>query len=116
MQRCYLIELGGEKEIEEMIALELGNIDSAMLWIVDNMNSDAEYFNCNIQCRCYLQHYEQYNNELNFYAKCLIYISADDKIGIKVNKDECSDVESIIESNLSIISKITTKMIDIGED
>ena len=45
MKRAYIIEFGGEKEVDEMNALELNNIDSATLWIRDSMQSDEEYFN-----------------------------------------------------------------------
>ena len=33
MKKVYLIELGGEKEMYEMDALELETIDSALVWI-----------------------------------------------------------------------------------
>lgn len=42
MKRAYVIEFGGEKEVDEMNALELNNIDSAILWIHDSMQSDEE--------------------------------------------------------------------------
>lgn len=102
MQRAYLIKFGGEKETHEMNALELNGINDAIDWIKGTMESDSEYFNCNIECNIYIQDVEN--------CKALVYINADDKIGIKVGDDECSDIETIIETNLSIISKIIHKM------
>lgn len=111
MKRCYIIELGGEKEMYEMESLELDNIDSAILWIIDAMKDDSEYYNCKIKCQLYNQKYEQYDTERDFFCQVLVYIDADDKIGTndKVN------IEDIIESNLSIVSKITCKMIEVSD-
>ena len=65
MKRVYVIEFGGEKEVDEMNALELNNIDSAILWIHDSMQSDEEYFNIDINYQLYLSKYEQYDSETN---------------------------------------------------
>ena len=113
MKRCYIIEMGGEKEVDEMLALELTDIDMARNWIQDSMKSDADYFNCNINCLIVDLKYTQYDSTTNFYYKGLVYIDADNNVNIPTNKDECSNVEDIIETNLSIISKITHKMTEV---
>ena len=112
MKRCYIIEMGGDKEVDEMLALELEDVDDARSWILGAMESDSEYFNCDIDCSIIDLKYEQYDSTTNFHYKGLVYIEADDEIGIEVKDDECSDVETIIETNLSIVSKIVTKMVE----
>lgn len=116
MRRCYIIELGGEKELNEMDALELQpTIDDAIDWIQNNMESDSEYYNININCTIYIDYDKDDNDLTNQYCDALVYINTDDKIGIQVRKDECSDIETIIETNLSIISKITHKMTEVSD-
>lgn len=115
MKRCYIIEFGGEKEVNEMKALEIGfdDINDAFDYIIETMDSDGEYFNCNIECTIYLLDIALLYSSHNHYCKALVYVDADDEIGIQVREDECSDIETIIETNLSIISKITHKMMEV---
>ena len=112
MKRAYVIEFGGDKEVDEMNALELNNIDSAILWIRDSMQSDEEYFNIDINYQLYLSKYEQYDNETNFYGKALIYVEYEEKTTEEMLQSDCTSVQQIIESNLSIVSKITTRMVE----
>ena len=112
MKRAYIIEFGGEKEVDEMNALELNNIDSATLWILDSMQSDEEYFNIDINYQFYLLKYEQYDSETNFYAKALIYVEYEEKTTEEMLQSDCTSVQQIIESNLSIVSKIITRMVE----
>lgn len=115
MKRVYLIEFGGEKEVNEMLALELFNIDSAILWIKDAMESDEEYYHTHISCDIYIQQYDQYGSDLNFNCQALVYINANDTVNDEMLASDISNVDTIIESNLSIVSRITCKMIEVSE-
>lgn len=117
MKRCYIIELGGEKEMHEMDALELENIDSALLWIQGSMDSDAEYFNIDINCSIYTQKYEQYETVRDFYSKALVYIDADSIVTEEMFASDIYSVDTIIESNLSVVSRIINKgeMTDVSD-
>ena len=77
MKRVYLIELGGEKEMYEMDALELKNIDDALVWIQGSMKSDSEYFNVPINCAIFLQKYTQYETMRDFCGKAFVYVEAE---------------------------------------
>lgn len=112
MKRAYVIEFGGEKEVDEMNALELNNIDSAILWISSSMQSDEEYFNIYIDYQLYLLKYKQYDSETNFYAKALVYVEYEEGTTKEMLQSNCTSVQQIIESNLSIVSKITTRMVE----
>lgn len=110
MKRVYIIELGGEKEVNEMDALEMTTtIDNAIEWIQDTMKSDAEYFNCRINCTIYIDYDKDDNSLTNQYCDALVYIDADRIVTEEMFASDIYDVETIIESNLSIISKIVAK-------
>ena len=109
MKKVYLIELGGEKEMYEMDALELETIDSALVWIKGAMESDAEYYNIDIKCSIYIQKYEQYDTIRDFDAKALVYIDAESIVTEEMFESQVYSVDTIIESNLSVVSKIVAK-------
>lgn len=109
MKQVYLIELGGEKERYEMDALELNNIDDALVWIQGSMESDSEYFNVPINCTIFLQKYAQYETMRDFYSKALVYIEAETIVTNEMIHSEVYDVRTIIEDNLSVVSKIIAK-------
>ena len=109
MKKVYLIELGGEKEMYEMDALELETIDSALVWIQGAMESDSEYYNIKINCSIYVQKYEQYDTVRDFDAKALVYIDAESIVTEEMFASQIYSVDTIIESNLSIVSKIVAK-------
>ena len=109
MKKCYLIELGGEKEIHEMKALELDNINEAIDWIKDSMASDEDYFNIDIDCKIQLMEYTQFSTELDFYAQAFVYIDAETIVTEEMFTSQVYSVDTIIKSNLSIVSKIVAK-------
>lgn len=116
----YIIELGGEKEVWEMESLELKNMDDALHWIKDSMKDDSEYFNVNIECDIYPIEFEEYedsktdykalNKVIDFKGKALVYIKSEDIVTDEMKASDIYDVDTIIESNLSIVSKIITRM------
>lgn len=109
MKKVYLIELGGEKEMYEMDALELEDIGDALVWIKNAMESDAEYYNIDIKCSIYIQKYEQYNTVRDFDAKALVYINAETIVTEEMFASQIYSVDTIVKSNLSIVSKIVAK-------
>lgn len=112
MKKYYIIEFGGEKEINEMQALELENFDQAIIWILDSMESDEEYFDIDIYCDIKILKYEEYESKLDFYAKALVCTEYETIVTEEMMQSKIYSVEDIIKTNLSIISKITTKMIE----
>ena len=103
MKACYLIELGGEKEVHEMKALELETMSDALEWIGCNMESDSDYFNIDIKYDIYVQKH--------FHNKAIIYIDVETIVTPEMFDSEIYSVETIIESNLSIVSKIMKKFV-----
>lgn len=101
MKKVYIIELGGEKELNEMNALELKTIDDALEWIQENMESDAEYFNVDIKSDIYIQKH--------FHNKAIVNINAETIVTEEMFESDIYDVDTIIESNLSIVSRIVAK-------
>ena len=101
MKQIYLIELGGEKERYEMESLELNNIDDALEWIQGNMESDSEYFNVDIKSDIYVQKH--------FHNKAIVYINAETIVTAEMSDSKIYSVETIIESNLSVVSRIIAK-------
>ena len=112
MKEYFVIEFGGEKEINEMEALELDNINEAIKWIKGSMESDEEYYNINIDCEIQLMHYTQFGTELDFYAQAFVSVEYDDILNQEMKNSDIYSVQDIIESNLSIVSKITTRMVE----
>ena len=118
----YIIELGGEKEVWEMESLELKNMNDALHWIKGSMKDDSEYFNVNIECNIYPIEFEEYedsktdykalNKIIDFKGKALVYIKSEDIVTDEMKASDIYDVDTIIENNLSIVSKITTRMIE----
>lgn len=107
MMKVYIIKLGGEKELNEMDALELSHTtDSAVNWIQDSMESDSEYFNCNIDCTII---YTDDNDLTTQHCNALVYIDADDTFTEEMSASDVNNVEDIIEGNLSVVSKIIAK-------
>lgn len=107
MKQAYLIEFGGKKEKYEMDALELPHtMDSAVNWIQGSMESDSEYFNCYIDCSII---YEDGNDLTTQHCNALVYIDADDTFTEEMSASDVSNVEDIIEDNLSVVSKIIAK-------
>ena len=105
MRKIYLIELGGKKEMDEMDALELKTIDDALDWIQNSMESDSEYFNVPINCTIY----EKRNASTDRHYKALVYIEAETIVTAEMFESEVYSVETIIETNLSVVSKIINK-------
>lgn len=101
MQKVYLIALGGEKERYEMESLELNSIDDALEWIQGNMESDSEYFNVDIKSDIYVQKH--------FHNKAIVYINAETIVTAEMSDSKIYSVETIIESNLSVVSRIVAK-------
>ena len=101
MKKIYLIELGGEKERYEMESLELNSIDDALEWIQGNMESDSEYFNVDIKSDIYVQKH--------FHNKAIVYINAETIVTTEMSDSKIYSVETIIESNLSVVSRIIAK-------
>ena len=112
MKKYFVIELGGEKEINEMEALELNNIDEAIDWIKDSMASDEDYFNIDIDCEIQLMHYTQFGTELDFYAQAFVSVNYETIVTDEMIQSEVYSVEDIITSNLDIVSKITKRMVE----
>ena len=110
-QKYYIIELGGAKEIYEMKALELNNIKEAIEWIEEAIKSDEDYFNINIKYNIEIIQYKEYETELNFYAKALVFVEYDSIVTYEMIDSEIFDIKDMIESNLNIISKIKLKLI-----
>ena len=109
MKRCYIIEMGGDKEVDEMLALELTDVDMARSWIQGSMKSDSEYYNCDINCLIIDLKYEQYDSTTNFYYKGLVYVEAKDIVNEEMSASDIDNVDTIIESNLSVVSKIVSQ-------
>ena len=110
MKKVYLIELGGKKEMYEMDSLELPHtIDSAIDWIQGNMEDDSQYFNINIKCTMYSDYDKDDNNLKHQYCNVLVYIEADSIVTEEMFASQKYSVETIIENNLSVISKIIAK-------
>lgn len=107
MMLCYILEFGGIKEVDEMLALELSNYDEALGWVIESLNCDAEYYDTKISIKTFetLQ-YDNYESETNFHAIALLLIEADEKVGIDTSEDESSDMVKIIESSLNVVSRI----------
>lgn len=109
----YIIELGGAKEVNEMSALELNNVDQAIAWIQGSMESDAEYYDININCNIETLKYEQYDDEMDFYCKALVTIEYDSVVTHEMMESDIFTPNIIITSNLSIVSQIITKMVEV---
>ena len=110
MKKVYLIELGGEKEMYEMDALELPyTIDSAIDWIQSNMEDDSRYFNINIKCTMYSDYDKNDNSLKHQYCDVLVYIDAESIVTEEMFESQIYSVDTIIESNLSVVSKIIAK-------
>lgn len=112
MQNAYILEFGGKKEVYEMKSLELDNIDNAISWIKETMRSDEEYFHKKIDCNIFILKYEEYDDI--FYCKAIAYINTDSTITNEMIQSDIKSIETIIETNLSIISKITCKMSEVN--
>ena len=110
-ERFYVIELGGKKEINEMKALELKNINQAIIWIEDSIESDKEYFNIDIDFNIKIIDYEFCGNDLDFYCQAFVSTKYNSIVTYEMIDSEVFDIKDIIESNLSIISKIKLKMV-----
>ena len=113
MKKYFIIEFGGEKEINEMEALELDNINEAIDWIKDSMASDEDYFDIDIDCEIQLMHYTQFGTELDFYAQAFVSVDYQNIATHEMVDSEMYSVEDIIKRNLSIVSKITKTMVEI---
>lgn len=100
-EKFYIIEFGGEKELHEMNALELVSVKDAIDWIQGSMESDEEYFNINIKCNINLFNHNQ----------ALVCVKYESIVTHEMMESEIYSVEDIITSNLSIVSKITKRMV-----
>lgn len=110
MIKTYLIEFGGKKELNEMDALELSpTIDSAIDWIQGNMKSDSEYYNCHINCTIYANYNANSNNLTTQHCDALVYIDADSIVTEEMFESDIYSIDTIIESNLSVVSRIIAK-------
>lgn len=111
MKRYYIIEIGKtEKELNEMDALELENIEQAIEWIQGAMESDAEYFNVSI--RCNIEILVDYNSDLDFYSKALVSVVFETIVTQEMMESEIYYVEDIITDNLTVISTIEKKLVE----
>lgn len=116
MKKYYIIEFPmEEKELNEMDALELDNIDQAIDWIQGSMDSDEEYFNIHLNCNIDILKYEQYGSDLDFYCKALVSVDFDSIVTEEMFASNVYSAETIIEENLSVISRITHKLIEVSE-
>lgn len=95
-QYCYLIELGGDKEINEMDALELTSYKDALTWIQSSIESDAEYYDINVVVSIHTIKYVEYSSSMDFYALTFVYCECDKK--------------DVVEDNLDVISKIVKEL------
>ena len=102
MKYYYIIEFGGEKEIHEMKALELNNINDAIDEIQGSMESDEEYFHISIKCDINLFKHNQ----------ALVYVEYESIVTYEMIESEVYSIKDIIESNLSIVSKIIARMVE----
>lgn len=84
------------------MALECFNYHHVLDHIIEDLESDAEYFRFSL---------EAWGEVIHGHRLGVIYIECDDEIGINVNDDECSDVQTIIETDLDICSNIVNKII-----
>lgn len=114
MKKYFIIELdmSNEDQLNEMDALELDNIDQAITWIQGSMESDEEYFNININCDIKILEYKQYGSELDFYAQALVCVEYETIVTNEMFQSQIYTVEDIITRNLSVISKITKRMVE----
>lgn len=102
MKKYFIIEFGGEKEVNEMKALELDNVTEAINWIKDSMECDEEYFNIDINCDIIMM----YN------AQAFVSVEYETIVTEEMFASDIYSVEDIITSNLSIVSKITKRMVE----
>lgn len=105
MRKIYLIEFGGKKEMDEMDALELKTIDDALDWIQNSMESDSEYFNVPIDCTIY----EKRNASTDRHCEALVYIEGETIVTPEMFESGVYSIETVIETNLSVVSKIINK-------
>ena len=103
-EEYYIIEFNGEKEQNEMDALELQTIEQAIEWIEGAMESDAMYFNINIDCDIGIIKNKRYDNEK--YCQALAHIKYDHIVTDDMMDSDIYAPDIIIRSNLSIVSKI----------
>ncbi len=102
MKKYFIIEFGGKKELHEMTALELVSIQDAIDWIQGSMDSDEEYFNIDIKC------------EINLFKpnQALVCVNYETIVTQEMFQSEVYSVEDIITGNLSVVSKIITRMVE----
>ena len=105
---CYIIKFGEIEQVDEMLALELTTYYEAREWIIESLHCDAEYYNAKIKVKGFEDlYYEEYEGEsIDLTATAILIIEADDVVGIDTAEDEISDMVEIIESSLSVVSKI----------
>ena len=102
MKMIYVVNFDGEKNRHEQLALECFNYHQVLDHIIEDLESDAEYFRFSL---------EAWGEVIHGHRLGVIYIECDDEIGIDVNDDECSDVQTIIETDLDICSNIVNKIV-----
>lgn len=102
IKMIYVINFDGEKNRHEQLALECFDYHQVLSHIIGDLESDAEYFRFSL---------EACGEVIHGHRLGVIYIQCDDKIGIVVNDDECSDVQTIIETDLDICSNIVNKIV-----
>ena len=114
MKKYFIIELdmSNEKQLNEMDALELDNIQDAIEWIKGSIESDEEYFNINIDCDINIFKYTQFGSELDFSAQALVSVEYETIITAEMMASQIYSVEDIIKRNLSVISEITKRMVE----
>ena len=107
----YILEFGGNKELNEMSALELNNYDDACDWIISSLNCDSDYYKTNIDIPhiVTLEYYNDNDNSKNFHAQTMFIIETNNKIRTNIKKDEYYNIVDIIESSLTVVSKIIDK-------
>ena len=112
MKKYFIIELGGEKETEEMKALELEDIHQAIEWIENSIEDDAEYFEVNINYDINIIKYEFCGSDLDFYTQALVCVEYETIVTEEMFASDVYSVEDIIKSDLSIVSKIKARMVE----
>ena len=111
MKKYYIIEIGKtEKELDEMDALELENIEQAIEWIQGSMESDAEYFNIGIKCN--IEILVDYDSDLDFYSKALVSVDFETIVTQEMIESEVYYAEDIITDNLTVISTIEKRLVE----